>query len=73
MQLSQKDILKKIGENIRELRIERRLSQFQLNVDSELSKNQVGRIERGEHIPNIITLIKISEALKVNISEILNF
>jgi transcriptional regulator with XRE-family HTH domain len=75
MQLSEQkelELIKKIGYRIRELRLERQLSQFQLNIDANLSKNQIGRIERAEHIPNIITLYKISEALDVNISEIVD-
>jgi transcriptional regulator with XRE-family HTH domain len=73
MQLSEKEIINKIGENIRELRLERQLSQFQLQVDSNISKNQIGRIERGEHVPNVITLLKIAEALDVSISKIVDF
>lgn len=72
MQLSEKEIIKKIGENIRQLRLERHLSQFQLQVDADVAKNQIGRIERGEHVPNIISLIKIAEALDVRISEIVD-
>ncbi|MEM5563951.1 helix-turn-helix transcriptional regulator [Psychroserpens sp. AS72] len=75
MQLSkQKELklIKEIGVRIRELRQERQLSQFQLNIDANLSKNQIGRIERAEHIPNIITLYKIAESLDVSISEIVD-
>ncbi|GAA4932909.1 hypothetical protein GCM10023314_01650 [Algibacter agarivorans] len=65
MQLS----LKEIDENTRELRLER---QFQLYFDADVAKNQIGRIERGEHVPNIISLIKIANALDVGISEIVD-
>lgn len=65
-------ILNAIGNNIRALRTERGLSQFQLNVDAELSKNQIGRIERGERNVKITTLYKIAQALEVNIGEIIN-
>lgn len=72
MELSEKEIIKIIGENIRELRLERQLSQFQLNIDSGLGKNQLGRLERGEHTPTIITLLKISKALDVSILDIID-
>ena len=72
MELSEKEIIKRIGENIRLLRLDRQLSQFQLNVDANLSKNQIGRIERAEHIPNILTLYKIASALQVDISELVS-
>ncbi|WP_067150216.1 helix-turn-helix domain-containing protein [Pseudotamlana agarivorans] len=72
MQLSEKKIIKQIGDNIPQLRLERHLSQFQLQVDANVVKNQIGRIERGEHIPNIITIIKIAKALNVSLSEIID-
>lgn len=72
MEMSEKEIIKQIGDNIRKLRLERHLSQFQLQVDANVAKNQIGRIERGEHIPNIITVIKIAKALNVSISEIID-
>lgn len=73
MKMSEKKIIKQIGDNIRKLRLERHLSQFQLQVDADVAKNQIGRIERGEHIPNIISIIKIAKALEVDISEIIDF
>ncbi|PQV51218.1 DNA-binding XRE family transcriptional regulator [Jejuia pallidilutea] len=65
-------ILNAIGKNIRTLRTERGLSQFQLHVDAEISKNQIGRLERGERNVKITTLYKIAKALQVDISEILS-
>tara|TARA_R110002096_G_scaffold373980_3_gene567542 strand:+ start:472 stop:702 length:231 start_codon:yes stop_codon:yes gene_type:complete len=72
MDMSEKEIIKQIGNNIRQLRLERHLSQFQLQVDANVAKNQIGRIERGEHVPNIISLIKIAKALEVDISKLLD-
>lgn len=75
MQLSKqekKEFIRKIGERIRELRLESKLSQSELSTDAYLSKNQLGRLERGEHIPNIITLLKLAAALNVRISEIVD-
>lgn len=68
----EKDILYGIGERIRTLRNQKGLSQFQLNIDAELSKNQIGRLERGERNVKITTLYKIAKALQVDISEILS-
>ena len=69
MEMSEKEIIKQIGDNIRQLRLERHLSQFQLQVDANVAKNQIGRIER---IPNVITLLKVAEALDVSISDIVD-
>ncbi len=67
----EQEIINNIGNKIRALRTKQGLSQFQLNVDADLSKNQIGRIERGERNVKITTLYKIVKALGVDISEIL--
>jgi len=59
--------LLKIGKKIRELREKRDLTQFNLAYDANLSKNQIGRIERGENKISVIAVIKIADALKVNV------
>ncbi|WP_335965235.1 helix-turn-helix transcriptional regulator [Galbibacter sp. PAP.153] len=59
-------VLKKVGENIRLLRIERDLSQFDLASEAGIPKNQIGRIERAEINTTILTLHKIANALKVD-------
>lgn len=66
----EKEALLKIGRKIRELREQNSLTQFNLAYDSDLSKNQIGRIERGENKISVIAIIKISKALKVNVKEL---
>ena len=55
--------LLKIGKKIRGLREKRGLTQFNLAYDANLSKNQIGRIERGENKIFVIAVIKIADAL----------
>lgn len=59
-------VLKRVGENIRLLRIERGLSQFDLASEAGIPKNQIGRIERAEINTTILTLHKIAAALNVD-------
>uniref|UniRef100_UPI0040473805 helix-turn-helix domain-containing protein n=1 Tax=Mariniflexile sp. TaxID=1979402 RepID=UPI0040473805 len=66
----EEEALLKIGGKIRELRELNNLTQFSLAYDSNLSKNQIGRIERGENKISVIAVIKIAKALKVNVKEI---
>ncbi|MEC3905538.1 helix-turn-helix transcriptional regulator [Tamlana sp. 2201CG12-4] len=56
-------ILLKLGKRVREIREEKGITQYNLATDSEISKNQVGRIERGEYKVSVISLIKIAKAL----------
>ena len=63
-------LIKSIGENIRQKRIELNLSQEALSFDANIPKNQIGRIERGEINTTITTLYKICQALKIDIKEL---
>ncbi|EKF56863.1 XRE family transcriptional regulator [Galbibacter marinus] len=64
-------VLRKVGENIKKLRTDKGLSQFELANEAEVPKNQVGRIERAEINTTILTLHKIAAALKVDITLLL--
>jgi len=62
---------KKIGERIRQLRKEKKLSQLQLAVLMDNHAEQVGRIERGEINVTIGTLQKIACSLGTSIIHLL--
>ncbi len=50
-----------------------KITQEQLELQSDISKNQIGNIERGEINTSIFTIKKIAEALNVHPRELLNF
>lgn len=64
------ELLKSVGEKVREKRLERNLSQEILSYDANIPRNQVGRIERGEINTSIITLHKICKVLKIEIKDL---
>ena len=64
------EIIKSVGEKIRQKRIELNLSQETLCYDANIPRNQVGRIERGEISTTITTLYKICKALKIEIRDL---
>lgn len=67
-----KDVfLKKLGLKLKELRENKGLSQFQLAIEAEIPKNQVGRIERGQINTSVYTLKRISDALEVSLADLL--
>lgn len=66
------ELLKAIAFKIKTLRVSKGLSQYALSVKAEISKNQVGQIERLEQIPNICTLERIATTLDVSLSELVN-
>jgi transcriptional regulator with XRE-family HTH domain len=67
----EKEILKSIGEKIRQERLSLNLSQEVLSFDANIPRNQIGRIERGEINTSIATLHKIAKALNIDIKELL--
>ena len=69
----EKDFLKKFGQHIRELRELANLSQTALETDAKMSKNQVGRIERGEISTSIVNLNLLAQALGVSLKDLFDF
>lgn len=70
MDSSDKIYLQLIGNKIRMQREIKGLSQFQLATECDLSKNQIGRIERAEISTTIITLKRIADVLRIKIEEL---
>ncbi|WP_260128255.1 helix-turn-helix domain-containing protein [Elizabethkingia anophelis] len=69
---SEKNYLERIGNQIRELRIEADLSQEKLAFACDLDRTYIGSVERGERNISIINLRKIAKALKTKVSILLN-
>ena len=65
-------INKQIGLKIKLERTKRSWSQEQLAEYSNLNKNSIGAIERGESSPTIETLDKIAKALDIPLHELTN-
>jgi transcriptional regulator with XRE-family HTH domain len=70
--MSNKDIRKIIGNNVRLLRLRLKISQEELAFRAGLHRTYVGGVERGERNPSILTIAKIAKALDVNPRELIN-
>ncbi len=66
------ELLFKIGQSIRYLRLKKDFSQEELSFKSELSTNALSAIERGNYNIRIKTLYRIADALEVKVEDILN-
>jgi transcriptional regulator with XRE-family HTH domain len=62
----------KIGERIRQLRETKGISQQNLAAFCNFEKANLSRIEAGRTNPTISTLYKISQALEITISELVD-
>jgi len=70
---SSSSFLLKLGNNIRRIRKIKGLSMEGLANEIEMEYRQLGRIERGEINTTILSLLKISIALKVSVKDLLDF
>jgi transcriptional regulator with XRE-family HTH domain len=60
--------LVRFGENVRKRREEREWTQEQLAEKADLDQTFISGIERGARNPTIITINKLSKALKTSVS-----
>jgi transcriptional regulator with XRE-family HTH domain len=65
--------LRLFGSNLREIRLSKGLSQHELAYRSQIDKNQIGNIERGETNPTTYTLSLIIKALEIEPNELFGF
>lgn len=68
-----KELLIRFGLNLKRLREQQGLSQEELYYRANLSKNQIGNIERGEVNTTISTIYEIAKALQVDMKELFTF
>lgn len=72
---SSKDIeaIRKVGSNVKTLRNKLGISQNELGLRADITKNQIGRIERGTINTSLVALSRIATALEVSLKELFEF
>ncbi len=63
----------KLGYKIKYERVKKKISQLDLSLKTGLTTRTISRIECGTIDPKYSTLLKISNALNLNITELLDF
>ena len=63
----------KLGNKIRELRIELEYSQERLGEITGLDRTYISGVERGVRNPSLRNIEKLAKALKVKVSQLLDF
>jgi len=67
----EKKLLEEFGRNLRLKRAGKKISQERLALIAGIHRNYVGMLERGEQNPTLMTLIKLSKSLEMDITELL--
>lgn len=70
--MNEKALLRKIGNRIKELRLERGMSQLELAVKLDYEKSNMSRLEAGNVNSGIFTYYKVAKALGITLSELLD-
>lgn len=70
--MQEEEFAKTIGKRIKALRIEKQFTQIQLSDKLGIEDSALRRIESGRTNPTLKTLVKISEALGINLSELVS-
>lgn len=69
--MNEKEYLKKLAHNIKKVRKEKGITQVELAYSCGFEKQNMQRIEAGKTSPTLKTLLKISDALEVDIKDLL--
>lgn len=70
MDLDEINFLRRLGQRIRAIREDRKLTQQQLAEQSGLHRTFIGAVERGERNLSLLNLRIISKALRVPLGEL---
>lgn len=63
-------ILRSFGQNVRDRRKERGLSQEELAAEASLDRTYMGGIERGERNLGLLNIVRVAKALGVSVSQL---
>jgi len=66
------DLVRLLGENVREARRQRGLSQEALALDADMKRSYLSELERGKRNPTVRALGRLAVALKIDPSDLLS-
>ena len=73
MEIDTNTHLKKLGQNIAQIREKRKITQYKLAKEILTDQSNLARIEDGKVNPTVKTLLKISTVLKCKVKDFFDF
>jgi len=70
MASTEEKLLKEFGKNLKKLRIEKGFSTRKFALEADLSNSSLYRLETGLTNPTLTTLLKLAEALQVDLNKL---
>ena len=67
------DITKKTADKLKELRMQKGLTQAEVATQAAINANTYAKIERGEQAATVVMLEKIARVLGVEVRDVFNF
>jgi transcriptional regulator with XRE-family HTH domain len=64
--------IEKLGKRLREIREQKNLTQLDLELQSGLNRTEISRIENGQKNIEFYTIVKLAEALGIELNELFN-
>jgi transcriptional regulator with XRE-family HTH domain len=61
--------LRYVISQIKKIRTQKGISQMELSVRSDLSQSFLANLEKGKKQPSVLTIIRIADALNVNVQD----
>lgn len=73
--MEKSELLKKVGKKIQNIRLEKGMSQVDLVglIEGSIDTTNISRIETGRTNPTLYNLYRISKALEVPLTDLVNF
>ena len=68
--MKEPDLLIKMGERIKDIRIKKKMTQNDLAIECQVEKASMSRLESGRSNPTVRTLQRVCKALDVDIIEL---
>ena len=60
------------GVAVRTIRLNLKISQEELSNLAEVERSHMGKIERGEHLPNFVLILRLAKALGIRPGELVD-